>query len=94
MTANTERFNGADYQSPRDDARLTAQYARVFGLMQDRLWRSLREIAEVTGDPPASVSAQLRHMRKKRFGGHTVNRVHIGNGLYLYQLIANEETCV
>ena len=29
-------------------------------------WRTLRSIADCTGDPEASVSAQLRHLRKDR----------------------------
>jgi hypothetical protein len=81
------RFDGADYVPPRDDPRLSLQYWRIFVLMRDEGWRSLPEIAQATGDPPASISAQLRHMRKPRFGAHTVNRRYLGNGLYEYQLI-------
>ncbi|MCP5014291.1 MAG: hypothetical protein GY938_03300 [Ketobacter sp.] len=55
--------------------------------MKDGKPRTLREIANRTGDPEASVSAQLRHLRKERFGGHTVKREHINNGLYSYELI-------
>ena len=70
-----------------DHARLAGQMLRVFELMQDGQWRTLNEIATATGDPAASISAQLRHLRKARFGGHTVEREHQGNGLYLYRLI-------
>jgi len=80
-------FNGSDYVPSRDDARLSAQYERIFSLMQDQQWRTLQEIADTTHDPPASVSAQLRHMRKARFGAHTVLRQHVSGGLYTYQLI-------
>jgi len=58
--------------------------------MQDGEWRSLGEISRQTGDPEASVSAQLRHLRKARFGAHTVSRRRIGAGLYLYQLTLNQ----
>jgi len=85
--ARPARFDGADYVPPRDDPRLSVQYWRIFVLMRDGRWRSLSEIARVTGDPPASISAQLRHMRKRRFGAHTVNRRYLGDGLYEYQLI-------
>lgn len=81
------RFDGDDYVPLRDDPRLGAQYCRIFTLMQDCAWRSLAEIERLTGDPPASISAQLRHMRKARFGGHTINRRHLGDGLYEYQLV-------
>jgi hypothetical protein len=48
-------------------------------------------VARMTGDPEASVSAQLRHLRKPRFGGHTVERRYMSNGLYEYKLILNTE---
>ena len=85
------RFDGADYVPPRDDPRLSPQYDRIFGLMRDARWRTLAQIESLTGDPPASISAQLRHMRKARFGGHTVNRRYLGDGLYEYQLIPAKE---
>ena len=81
------RFNGPAYDPRRDNARLGAQYLRVFHLMADAQWRTLAEIAAVTGDPPASVSAQLRHARKARFGGHTVERRYEGSGLFAYRLL-------
>jgi hypothetical protein len=85
----TARFNGADYVASRDNPRLAGQMLRIFNLCKDGQWRTLEQIANATGDPENSVSAQLRHFRKARFGGHTVNRQHQGNGLYLYQLIVN-----
>lgn len=83
------RFNGADYQPDRDNARLGAQFLRIFNLMSDGNWRTLREISQATGDPEASASAQLRHARKKRFGGHVVEREHRGNGLYAYKITSH-----
>jgi len=56
--------------------------------VQDGKWRSLKEIASMTGDPEASVSAQLRHLRKARFGGHTIEKSYEGGGLYLYRMAA------
>lgn len=79
-------FAGSDYVPARDERRLTAQHERIFGLMRDGEERSLEDISAITGDPPASVSAQLRHLRKPRFGGHTVEKRYVGNGLYLYRL--------
>jgi hypothetical protein len=86
------QFAGADYDPARDTARLVSQYYRVFDLMQDGHWRTLPGIAAITGDPAPSISAQLRHMRKPSFGGHTVNRRYLGSGLYEYQLLLNLET--
>jgi DNA-binding CsgD family transcriptional regulator len=84
------RFDGADYNRARDDARLTGQILRVWDCVSDGNWKTLKQIAQETGDPEASVSAQLRHLRKPRFGGHTVEREHVNNGLYKYRLIPKE----
>jgi len=83
-----EPFAGSDYDDSRDRRRLTGQIQRVYRLMSDGEWRTLDEIAQATGDPPASVSAQLRHLRKPRFGSHRVVKEHAGHGLYLYRLVA------
>jgi len=83
-------FNGPDYDPDRDDERLKSQSIRIFDLMKDGQWRTLRQIAGLTGDPESSVSAQLRHLRKPRFGGHVVKRKHIKNGLNQYQLSVAE----
>ena len=84
------RFDGAGYQPQRDNPRLSKQYDRIFNLMKDGQWRTLNAIEKTTGDPAASVSAQLRHMRKERFGGHTVERRHVRDGLHQYRLKINE----
>jgi hypothetical protein len=76
-------FDGA---TPADVPRLNAQIVRIRTLMSDGLWRSLDEIASETGDPPASISAQLRHLRKPRFGSYTVDKFYVGGGLYRYRL--------
>jgi hypothetical protein len=41
------------------------------------------------GYAQASISAQLRHFRKERFGGQTIDRKHLGNGLFAYRLLSN-----
>lgn len=83
------RFAGSDYEPMRDDARLTGQLLRIWNVVSDQRWRSLDEIAQATGDPQASISAQLRHLRKERFGSHEVEKLHMGNGLYKYRVIPN-----
>jgi hypothetical protein len=84
------RFNGSDYDPQRDDARLIGQLLRIWEYMKDSKWRTLSEIAQATGDPQASISAQLRHLRKPRFGAHTVDKEYLGNGLYQYKVIPND----
>lgn len=83
-------YNGPEYEPARDHARLAGQTARVFEAMKDGQWRTFDGIAALTGDPVASISAQLRHLRKERFGAHTVERRHIGSGLYEYRLTPSE----
>ena len=85
-------FDGVEYNSVFDHARLTGQMQRIYSLMADQKFRTLDEISRLTGDPAASVSAQLRNLRKVQFGNHTINRRARGersHGLYEYQLIPN-----
>ena len=91
----TPRFDGSDYEPAMDDIRLTGQLLRVFSLMSDGAWRTLREIEDATGDPSASISAQLRHLRKDRFGGHLVEKRSRGMrivGLFEYRLDTPHES--
>ena len=84
------RFNGSDYDRAHDDARLSVQLIRIRALMRDGQWRTLAEIARDTGDPQASISAQLRHLRKPRFGSWVVEKRSRGvrkDGLYEYRLL-------
>src|SRR5689334_6409987 len=83
-------FDGPSYDPVFDHARLTKQLGRVFECMRDGAWRTLQEIADVTGDPHASISAQLRHLRKPRFGASDVQKRRRGlpeHGLYEYRLV-------
>jgi hypothetical protein len=86
------RFNGPNYSKEHDQARLTGQLQRVYGLMKDGRWRTLDEIESTTGDPASSISAQLRHLRKARFGGHLVEKRIRGDrsrGLWEYRVGVN-----
>jgi hypothetical protein len=69
--------------------RLQNQNEAIRELMLDGKWRTLRDIAETTGYPEASVSAQLRHLRKERFGSYRVDKRRVSNtavGLWEYQV--------
>lgn len=87
MRSAPRRFNGSDYDPARDTARLSRQLGKVYTLMTDGQWRTLHDIATTIEEPEASVSAQLRHLRKPRFGGYRVNKRHLGHGLFEYQLL-------
>jgi hypothetical protein len=82
-------FNGPVYDPSHDKARLTGQIKRVYAVMATGDWLTLHEIHQRTGDPHASISAQLRHLRKPRFGSHIISkqpRGDRGNGLWEYKL--------
>ena len=79
----TKDFPGATFDRGRDGARLAAQEQRVASIMQDGAWRGLRDIAILTGDPEASVSARLRGLRHD---GHAVERKFVTRGLWHYRL--------
>jgi len=92
-------FAGAVYEPLCDEIRLTKQILRIFRIMCDGEWRIFGEINEATksderpfGDPENSISAQLRHLRKKRFGSHLVDKRKRGDdvgGLWEYRLVVN-----
>jgi len=84
-------FNGSNYNPERDNYRLFGQLGRIWETMKDGKWRTLNEISMITRSPESSVSAQLRHLRKKRFGSHFIDKRYEGNGLYEYKLIVNEK---
>ena len=101
---NTPQFNGSNYDAVFDHARLSGQIQRVHECMKDGMWRTLDEIAkqttamkkaaakdgvEVSEDGASSISAQLRNLRKQRFGSYTVSKRSRGDrekGLFEYQL--------
>jgi hypothetical protein len=84
--ADPMRFDGSTYDATQDESRLAAQHRRVADVMKSGQWMTLDEIAAVTGDPPASVSARLRDFRKERFGGYQVDRRRRDRGLYEYRI--------
>jgi hypothetical protein len=80
--------SGETFDRARDGKRLNAQAQAVFSYMQHGEWRTLADIAAATGHPEASVSARLRDLRRKQFGGYTVERRYIANGLWQYRVTA------
>lgn len=84
--ARTPRFDGDTYDHDRDHDRLVAQLAAVRMLMRDGAWRTLAEISETVGHPPASVSARLRDLRKSKFGAFIIDRQYVARGLFRYRM--------
>ena len=87
------RFSGACYEARHDKQRLTGQLEKIYDLMKDGRYRTLAEMRMRLGYPEASISAQLRNLKKPAFGSHTLNKRSRGNrdiGLWEYQLLINK----
>jgi hypothetical protein len=77
-----------------DEIRLNKQQAAVWAVMRDGEWHTMREISRRTDYPEASISARFRDLRKPKYGGHTVEREHLGDGLHRYRLIPSNAVMV
>lgn len=83
-------FFGETFDREIDGPAIGHQLERTLKLMKDGVWRSLPEIARLTGDPESSISARLRDLRKARFGAYTVDRRRRAGGrLYEYRVVAS-----
>jgi hypothetical protein len=85
-------FDGSDYDPKYDQQRLTGQLKVLWDLMIDGKWRTQREIGDVTGYQGSSITAQLRNLRKDKFGAHSTPRRIRGEragGLWEYCLVPN-----
>jgi hypothetical protein len=63
-------------------------------LAADSGWMTLRELAELTNYGEASISAQLRHLRKPQFGGYIVDKRRRGlarNSAWEYRIAGRRE---
>lgn len=87
MSGQKDLFAGSDYVPERDNPRLGRQIDRIKDVLQTGQAYTLGEFAQKTGDPEASISAQLRHLRKEQHGSHDIRKRHRGDpaaGLYEY----------
>lgn len=78
-------FDGETYDDERDRERLATMLARVQAVMADGRWHTLAELADRTAGSEAACSARLRDLRKPKFGGHTVHRRYVSQGLWEYR---------
>lgn len=79
-------FDGHTYDPGKDHKRLTTQLGKVRAAMLDGAWHTLDELVARCGGTTASVSARLRDLRKKKHGGHTVERRRVKEGLWQYRV--------
>ena len=93
-------FRGAATLETSDIPRLNNQLEAVREIMGDGVYRTLSELAKLVttkinrNATEASVSARLRDLRKEKFGGYTVNRKSVGDGLSSYQVARTDGTPV
>ena len=83
-------FDGDTYDPALDGVRLGTLLADVRAVMSDGQWMTVTEVRDKIGrGTETSVSARIRDLRKRKFGGHTVESRRRGNhrdGLWEYRL--------
>ena len=70
--AYDERVDGARVRRQMQDIRDYMVYLSNYS--EPFAWRTLAEISKALAYPEASVSAQLRHLRKEQFGGYRMEK--------------------
>jgi hypothetical protein len=80
---------GPDFNERIDGARVRQQMWEVRSwMLKQTTWKTLHEISGTLNYPEASVSAQLRHLRKESFGGYQVlKRRRDGKGTWEYRVL-------
>ena len=76
----------------QDVPRLLTQLERVKAYLSTHQWYTLAEIEAYTGYPQASISAQMRHLRKAKFGGYALTKRRRTTGTWEYQLTNSLDT--
>ena len=78
----------------QDVPRILTQLEKIKAYLSTGQWVTLAEIEAYTGYPQASISAQMRHLRKRKFGQyHIAKRRRSGGrgGTWEYRLMPREE---
>ena len=73
---------GSHYDKDRDEPRLTNQRDLIMEYIKRHRDFSVDEVALALSFPENSVSSQIRHLRKEKFGDHCIPIRHVGGGLY------------
>ena len=71
-----------------DVPRILTQFDELLNIMLYRGWFTLSRLHDLTGIPEASISAQIRHMKKPQFGSYIVNkRRMLNSAIWEYQCL-------
>ena len=93
MTEPTLDFGGESYDRERDGKRLYPDLIKLrsFMLRHQNIWFTPQSICTATGKDWATTSARLRDLRKKKFGGYTIERRYLKDGLWEYRMGESNE---
>ena len=96
ILTNEISFDGPCFDWELDHSRLTTLMALIFLEIRDGIFRTVEQIQwDITIKynkrcSQTSISAILRHFRKEKYGGHTVNTRRVKEtGLFKYQFVFN-----
>ena len=83
----TTRTYGPAFDEALDGKRVRTDIERIRDFMWGNGWWTLKALETVLDIPQATISADLRHLRKERFGSYQVDKVRRGEGgTWLYIL--------
>lgn len=88
----TKQF-GPSYDEKIDGERIGKQIETIRDYMLKSSWKTLNEIAKKTGYPETSISANLRHLRKREHGAYDVQKERKKElkGTYVYRVRVSEK---
>jgi len=81
------RFGGETYDPERDRKRLTGSLLKIRVAMAPGGWWTLARLADIGECSPAAASARVRDLRKSKFGGHTIDREYVADGIWRYRML-------
>ena len=73
LGARPALFSGWTYRKELDQARLSSMLRRVLFALLDGRWWTLPELRAECGGTEPGISARVRDLRKRHFGGFTVH---------------------
>ncbi len=80
---------GPSFDEAKDGERVRDQMQVIRDFCLARPWMTLNSLHNALGYPEASISAQLRHLRKERFGAYRVEkRRRTEEGLWEYRVLS------